>query len=146
MARPLVQSAGDELYASLLSTSHEGRGRTPRYRQSQLLFMHKYLQTNVDRIRTAIKRDTTTTESQVDVEVAMSLAVIRRLYDQIDFKETIKDEFRIAREENNLDARIPYGIVLLRPATHTRFFSIISAAAAALAAGNVVLLEVCPQS
>lgn len=143
MARPTVQTANDALYASLISTAQEGRGRSPRYRQLQLLFMHDFLRKDAARIRTAIQRDSYTTDSETNAEIALALAAVRDLYDQIDFKKTIRDEMRIARGEDNPDARIPYGIVLLRPTTHTRFFSIISAAATALAAGNVVLLEVC---
>lgn len=141
----MIRAAGEELYANLISSAQEGRGRSPRYRQNQLLFMHDFLRTNVDRIRTAIARDTTTTDSYVDIEIALSLAVVRRLYEKVDFKKAISDEFRVARGEDNADARIPYGVVLIRPTSHTRFFSIISAAATALAAGNVVLLEVCSQ-
>ena len=142
MARPTVQIADDQLCLSLLSTAHEGRGRAPRYRQHHLLFMHDFLRKNVDQIRTAIKQDAFTTDSEIDAEIALALAAVRRLYEQIDFKKCLRDEMRIARGEDNLDARIPYGIVLLRPTKHTRFFSIISAAATALAAGNVVLVEV----
>lgn len=145
MAKPIVQSSNDDLYSVLLSTSQDGRARNLRYRQHVLLFMHNFLRKNVDRIQTCIKQDIAATQSEVDVEIAMSLAVIRRFYDQIDFNKAIKDEFRISRKEDNPLSRIPYGIVLIRPTTHTRFFSIISAAAAALAAGNVVLLEVCLQ-
>ena len=142
MARPAVQPANEELYGSLLSTAQDGRGRTPRYRQHHLLFMHDFLRKNVDQIRTAIKQDGSTIDSEIDAEIALTLATVRGLYDQIDFNKTLRDEMRIARGEDNPDARIPYGIVLLRPTTHTRFFSIISAAATALAAGNVVLVEV----
>ena len=142
MARPTVQTADHQLYVSLLSTAHEGRGRAPRYRQHHLLFMHDFLRKNVDQIRTAIKQDAFMTHSDVDAEIALALTAVRGLYEQIDFKESLRDEMRIARGEDNQDARVPYGIVLLRPTKHTRFFSIISAAATALAAGNVVLVEV----
>ena len=146
----MVQIANDELYASLISTAQDGRGRAPRYRQHHLLFMHDFLRKNVDQIRTAIKQDALPTDSEIDAEIALALAAVRGLYDQIGFKKSLRDEMRIARGEDNPDARIPYGIVLLRPTKHTRFFSIISAAATALAAGNVVLVEVrekfCPLS
>ena len=150
MARPTVQTANDELYASLISTAKDGRGRAPRYRQHHLLFMHDFIRQNVDQIRTAIKQDSLPTDSETDAEIGAALAVVRRLYDQIDFSKTLRDEMRITRGEDNPDARIPYGIVLLRPTKHTLFFSIIAAAATALAAGNVVLVEVrqkfCPLS
>lgn len=150
MARPTVQTANDELYASLISTARDGRGRAPRYRQHHLLFMHDFLRRNVDQIRTAIKQDDLPTDSEIDAEIALTLAAVRGLSDQIGFKKSLRNEMRITRGEDNPDARIPYGIVLLRPTKHTRFFSIISATATALAAGNVVLVEVrqkfCPLS
>lgn len=143
MAKPLVQAASRELYANLLSTAHDGRGRNARYRQNQLYFLHKFLRTNTDKIRSAIKKDTSPTESELDIELGLSLAVIRNFYEKINFKQSIVDEYRVAKNQDNSQARIPYGIVLLRPTAHTRFYSIISATATALAAGNVVLLEVC---
>jgi hypothetical protein len=86
MARPTVQTANDKLYSSLLSTVQDGRGRNPRYRQHHLLFMHEFLRSNVEKIRTAIKKDAFATDQETDAEIALALATVRRLYDQIDFK------------------------------------------------------------
>ena len=61
------------------------------------------------------------------------------------FEKSIEEEYIISHNKGNLQRRVPYGLVFIRPQMHTRFFSIISAVAAAIAAGNCVLLEVCVQ-
>ncbi|KAK5047266.1 hypothetical protein LTR84_006788 [Exophiala bonariae] len=139
-----VKPASDRLYNELLATAFDGRGRNARYRKSQLFFLHSHLRTDLEKIRAAIKQDRCSADADVGVELALSLNAIRRLYQDIDFNHSIQEEFRITRNENNAERRIPYGVVVLKPTLRTRFFSIISALAAAFAAGNVVLLELEP--
>ena len=143
MAKPTTGPANNELYSTLLASARDGRGRTARYRQHQLQFLHRFLRNKAEVIRSAIGRDACATEFEIETEFGMSLAAVRKLYNHIDFSKSFKDEFRIARHEDNPDARVPHGIVLVRPTLHTRFFSIISALATAFAAANMVLLEVC---
>lgn len=138
----VVQPASERLYNELLDTASDGRGRNARYRQNQILFLHNQLRVDLEKIQTAIKKDTSSTEADIDIELGLSLNAVRRMYEGVDFNKSLEDEFRIAKKSDNIDRRIPYGVVLIRPTLHTRFFSIISALAAAFAAGNVVLLEV----
>ncbi|KAJ9633569.1 hypothetical protein H2204_006952 [Knufia peltigerae] len=137
----VVQPASERLYNELLDTASDGRGRNARYRQNQILFLHNQLRVDLEKIRTAIKKDTSSTEADIDIELGLSLNAVRRMYEGVDFNKSLEDEFRIAKNSDNIERRIPYGVVLIRPTQHTRFFSIISALAAAFAAGNVVLLE-----
>ncbi len=143
MTTPITGPANSELYKILLGSAKDGRGRNARYRQNQLLCLHKCLRANAEVIREAIRRDASATELEIDTEFGLSLVAIRKLFGQINFPKYLKDEYRIARHEDNPEARVPHGIVLVRPPLHTRFFSIVAALATAFAAGNVVLLEVC---
>ena len=142
MAKPLVRPACKELYDTFRATVLDGRSQSARYRQNQLWFLHNFLVAKADVIRSAIRNETSVTDAEVDLEVRMSLTAVRKLYENIDFGKSIQDEYRVAKGQSDLDARAPDGIVLVRPTTHTRFFSIISASATAFAAGNVVLVEV----
>lgn len=142
MAKPRTGPACKELYDILLGSALDGRGRNARYRQNQLLFLHTFLRANADTIRSAIGQAGSATVGEMNIEFGMALAAVRKLYDHIDFAKSLDHEFRTARHKDNPDARVPYGIVLIRPTTHTRFFSIITAVATAFAAGNVVLIEV----
>lgn len=142
MAKVAVRPASQEVYNEVLATAFDGRGRNARYRQHQLFFLHSHLRTDHEKIRKAIKEDTSSTEASVDVEFGLALNAIRSLYAEINFEQSVKDEFMIARNSDNTRRRIPYGVIVLRPTTHTRFFSIVSTIATAFAAGNVVLLEV----
>lgn len=142
MVKPTVSTDINELHVILLSSARDGRGRNARYRQNQLHYLHSFLRENAESILTAIGRDSIATKVEADVEYNMSLAAVGKLYNEIDFAKSLEDEYRIAKHEDNIEARIPYGVVLIRPTLHNRFFSIITAVATALAAGNMVLLEV----
>ena len=143
MAKPTVGPASDKLYNILRGSARDGRGRNARYCQNQLLYLHNFVRANIKAVRSAIHADTSATKLEIDTELGISLAAIRKLYDQINIPRCLKDEYRLARHEDNPEARVPYGIVIVRPAVHTRFFAIVAALATAFAAGNVVLLEVC---
>ena len=53
----------------------------------------------------------------------------------------LDDEYRIARSVNAPDAREPVSIVLIEPAAHTFLYSLVSALAPALGAGNCVIVQ-----
>lgn len=84
-----------------------------------------------------------TSGTEAEVEFSMAIATDRKDYEAIDFDKAIADEYKIARGENNTERRVGHGVVVVRPTTHTRFYSIMSAVACAIAAGNTFVVEVC---
>lgn len=68
--------------------------------------------------------------------------VLRQSYDSLDFEKELKEEYSITNGDDNLSRRVGVGIVLIRPTSHTRLYSVVAPVCAAIAAGNCVLLEV----
>ena len=142
MAAEAIKPPRDETHGDLLAAALDGRGRNARYRQNQLYFLHSMLRNNSDKARAAISEDTSCTEAEIDMELGMSMEAVKKLYDGISFEKSMEDEFRVVRKKDDMERRVPYGIVLLRPMVHTRFFCVVSVIASAFATGNGVLLEV----
>lgn len=126
----------------IAAASVDGRCRNVRYRQNQLHLLHAYLRSNIDDICSAIRQDSDNTEAEVLSEYYLALSSVSQVYDQLNFEDSLKGEYRITAGKNDDQKRVPYGIVVIRPGEYCRFFSIIAPLAAAVAAGNCVLLEV----
>ncbi|KAF7891123.1 uncharacterized protein EAF02_001448 [Botrytis sinoallii] len=131
----------DNLRASVI----DGRSNNVRYRQNELQSLHKALRDNVDRITSAISEDLFGHVRKIDTEVLcvfyLASDVIRRSYQTLKFKESISNEYKVANGIDFLSRKIGKGLVIIRPTTHTRFYSIICPIAIAIAAGNCVCLE-----
>lgn len=122
----------------------DGRTENVRYRQNQLQALHEALRNNADLIRNAIAKDAKlqSSNAEVEVEYYLSMNAVKHFYDGLNFEASIKQEYLIANGVDNAERRTGYGLVILRPTTHTRLYSIVCPLAAALAAGNSVVLEV----
>ncbi|KAM0189270.1 hypothetical protein ACHAPC_003280 [Botrytis cinerea] len=131
----------DNLRAAVI----DGRFDNVRYRQNQLQSLHKVLRNNVDKITSAISEDLFGHARKTDAEVLcvfyLASDVIRRSYQTLKFKESISNEYKVANGSDFLSRKIGKGLVVIRPTTHTRFYSIICPIAIAIAAGNCVCLE-----
>ncbi|TGO62071.1 hypothetical protein BCON_0022g00080 [Botryotinia convoluta] len=131
----------DNLRASVI----DSRSDNVRYRQNELQSLHKVLRNNVDRITSAISEDLFGHVRKIDTEVLcvfyLASDVIRRSYQTLNFKESISNEYKVANGIDFLSRKIGKGLVVIRPTTHTRFYSIIWPIAIAIAAGNSVCLE-----
>jgi len=73
----------------------------------------------------------------------MTVQAVKDQYEAIDFKESLQQEYSIAQGKQNLDRRLPFGCAYIVPCKHSRLYSIIQPAVAAIAAGNCVVIEVC---
>lgn len=132
----------DNLRAAVI----DGRFDNVRYRQNQLQSLHKVLRNNVDKITSAISEDLFGHVRNPDAEVLcvfyLASDVVRRSYQTLNFEESIRNEYKVANGNDFVSRRIGKGLVVIRPTTHTRFYSIICPIAIAIAAGNCVCLEV----
>ena len=137
-----VQQVTTDCLDRLDNTILDGRSRNPRYRQHQLESLHSFLKQDMDKLCEAIGKDTNLSVEEIYSEFHLSIETVRLLHEGIDFNKCLKEEYAVARGEDDSKRRIPVGVVLIRPTAHTRLFSIVSVVAAALAAGNAILLEV----
>lgn len=126
----------------LQSSVVDGRTENGRYRQNQLQALHKVLREEAERICAAIQVDSKTSASEVETEYYLGMEAVRHFYSTLDFEKELEEEYSVAHGKDNANRRVGVGLVVLRPTSHTRFYSVVTPLAAAVAAGNCVLLQV----
>jgi acyl-CoA reductase-like NAD-dependent aldehyde dehydrogenase len=129
-------------FARLVAAEIDGRAHNIRYRQSQFHRLQSALVQHIDQIRNALQTDSGNVPEEVQAEICLALKEIRTHYLSLNMQEDLENEYRVTRGKDNQDAARGSGIVYIIPATHTMFFSVISALSAAIAAGNCIILEV----
>lgn len=120
----------------------DGRTENVRYRQKQLMWLHTALRESAEPICAAISKDSKCSSYEVEVEYYLAMTSIKELYDSLSLEKSLEEEYLVRKGQDNTKRRVGLGLVVIRPATHTRFYSVLSALSAAIAAGNCVLLEV----
>lgn len=137
-----LQSGLEELRAAAI----DGRTQNVRYRQNELQKLHAMLRDNAEGILFAISMDANgpipAATPEVTAEYYLAMNGITKLNQSLQFEESIKNEYSIASGIDAPSRSIGKGLVILRPTTHTRFYSIICPIATAIAAGNCTCLEV----
>jgi len=123
----------------------DGRARHIRYRQNELQNLHSALCSSSTELIDAIKSDSLSSDALKGVaeqEFFLALDSIRQAYDSLDFNHSIKQEYNVKNGEDNSTRTVDFGLVVLRPGQWSHFYSVVTPLAAAIAAGNCVLLEV----
>lgn len=131
------KAAIDRLQESVV----DGRTENGRYRQDQLQRLHKTLRDQASQIIAALVADSRFSNAEADVEFYLGMEAVRHFNDSLDFKKDLREEYNVVRGEDNVKRRVGAGLVVIRPTTHTRFYSIVTPLAAAIAAGNCIILE-----
>lgn len=120
----------------------DGRVHNPFYRKTQLKRLHDALANNAAGIREAIAQDTGHRPAEVTVEFWLALRCLADSYISIDPEAHLAAEYAIAVSKDAPNAREPVGVVVIEAASYTFVFSLISALAPAVAAGNCVVVQV----
>lgn len=120
----------------------DGRAENGRFRQDQLQSLHGTLRQEAGRICAALQADSDLSAAEVETEFYLALEAVRHFYETLDFDKNLEDEYRVAHGRNNVKRRIGVGVVVIKPTSHTRLYSIVTPLAAAIAAGNCILVEV----
>ncbi|KAL2025257.1 hypothetical protein VTO58DRAFT_103482 [Aureobasidium pullulans] len=126
---------------SIESAAIDGRARTPRFIQRQLANLHKAITTNAKIIQDAIVADTSMKLREAQLEIHLSISVVKELYDNFSVEEALSQEYRVARGQDWCDRNDAVGTIYLRPQSHNLVYSIVSPLANAIAAGNCVVIE-----
>jgi acyl-CoA reductase-like NAD-dependent aldehyde dehydrogenase len=129
-------------HSRIRSAAIDERAHNPFYRKTQLKQLHEKLVQNAAAIQKAIAADTGHTTAEVKVEFYLGLQCVKDSYASIDPKASIEAEYSIANGKNAEHNVDPVGVVVIQPTEHTLFYSIMSALAPAIAAGNCVILQV----
>ncbi|CAJ2507695.1 Uu.00g088810.m01.CDS01 [Anthostomella pinea] len=119
----------------------DGRTENVRYRQDQLQSLHEALRTDASTICSALTQDTKGSAAEVESEYYLAMDAVRHFYESLDFDQALKDEYSVTQARDYASRRLGVGMVVIRPTSHTRLYSIVSPLAAAICAGNCVVLE-----
>jgi acyl-CoA reductase-like NAD-dependent aldehyde dehydrogenase len=138
----MASSPLDSPIQRLRASVTDRRAQNSRFKQKQLLSLHVELLAQADAICTAISEDTQNSTAEVETEFYLTMTALRHFYESIDFAQDVKEEYLVTKGVDNTSRRVGAGLVVIRPTTYTRLFSIIVPIAAAIAAGNCILLEV----
>lgn len=125
------------------SAAIDGRMHNAFFQKEQLKSLHDILSKNITEIQDQIARDHRYTQAEASVEYWLALRCIAEAYKSIDPKQHLQAEYAIAKSKDASDAREPVGIVIVEPAQHTFFYSLISALVPALVHGNCIIVQVC---
>ncbi|KAI8248188.1 hypothetical protein K4K56_011126 [Colletotrichum sp. SAR 10_98] len=125
----------------LLVTLVDGRAEGIRFRQDNLISLHEELRKESAALCAAEEKDSGASKTEVEVEHFLSMEAVRHFYESLDFGKELDTEYLVAHGKDNTTRRTGAGLVIIRPTTYTRLFSILSPLAAAIAAGSVVALE-----
>ncbi|KAK3940757.1 Extradiol ring-cleavage dioxygenase, class III enzyme, subunit B [Diplogelasinospora grovesii] len=125
----------------LLAAVVDGRTENVRYRQDQLQNLHGTLREEASNICNALSQDSGCSSAEVETEYYLGMDAVRHFYDSLDFEKSLEEEYAVANGKNNETRRLGKGLVIIRPTSHSRFYSIVSPLAAAISAGNCVVLE-----
>lgn len=128
----------------VLAAATEGQAQSLRHIQQQLSRLHAALTDAGSDIRNAISKNDKHTTSEVEIQYALALENVATHLSESGFEAQLQSEYRLARSENAADNTAPYGTVYIVPARYNQVYSCVTAAAAAISAGNCVVLEVSP--
>lgn len=149
MTSDTTTAALDRLHESMV----DGRAENGRYRQDQLQSLHQRLRDEAGPLCAALQADARSspssspaTTAESEAEFALTMQAVAHFYHAIDFAQELADEYRVAHGRDHAARRVGAGLVVLRPTSHTRLFSVVVPLAAAIAAGNCLVLEVCSVS
>ncbi|GJC93842.1 putative Aldehyde dehydrogenase [Colletotrichum higginsianum IMI 349063] len=131
----------DSAIEKLLDTVVDGRAEVIRFRQDNLISLHDALRKESAALIAAQEKDTGASKTEIEAEHFLTLEAIRHFYESLDFAKELETEYLVAHGRDNPGRRTGAGLVIIRPTTYTRLFSILSPLAAAIAAGSVVALE-----
>ncbi|TVY32179.1 Aldehyde dehydrogenase family 3 member B1 [Lachnellula subtilissima] len=126
---------------TLRSAVIDGRTENVRHRQNELLKLHSGLRGKSSSICDAISKDSGVSASDAQKEFVLAMDAVQKMYETLHFEKSLEDEYLVKEGKDHLSRKVGVGIVAIRPTKHTRLYSIASPLAAAIAAGNCVLLE-----
>lgn len=121
----------------------DGRLVNPLYRQTQLKNLHDALSSSTAKLEAALSSDSPESRPvDIRLEVRLALRLLAETATGVAPEQALKDEYAIARGQDLLQGRQPYGVVVIEePAPHAFLYGLVSALAPAIAEGNVVVVQ-----
>ena len=126
----------------VLAAAIEGHAQSLRFIQQQLSKLHSALGKSGPEIRNAIKNESKHTAAEVELQYALALEAVAAFFNESNFEKALHREYSISRLENSPTNLTPHGVAYIVPSRFNLFYSCVTAVAAAISAGNCVILEV----
>ena len=120
----------------------DGRAQNYYYRQTQLHRLHGAFARNAAAIQSAIAHDAECSLAEAQLEFVLAMSCIKTHYAGIDPEEALEEEYSVARGVDAPLLREGVGLVYIQPGKHSLFYSVVSPLAAAIAAGNCIVVQV----
>ncbi|KAG8624814.1 hypothetical protein KVT40_007881 [Elsinoe batatas] len=128
--------------AALKAAAIDGRAQTIFYKHAQLQKLRETLVEKSKQIQDAIVSDSGFTLAEAKIEYSLALNTLRTRYAEIaDHDKVLDQEYTIAKGKDDASRRLGTGIALIKPSSHNLFFSTVAPLVAAIAAGNVVVIQ-----
>ena len=135
----------EEALSHIRSSVIDGRAETPRFRQRQLAALHATLIKSKNDILAAIINDSHHTRYEAEAQYHLTPQALKSIYLQLDPLKMIATEYSISHGKDNANRRVPFGCAHIIPSQTSLFYSSTVPVAAAISAGNCVVLEL-PQT
>lgn len=132
----------DSSFQRIRSAVIDGRALTPRYIQKQLLRLHDVLREHQAAIAQTLRQDSGYSSADIECELHLTFKAIRQEYEALDVSDFLDKEYSLARRKDNQSRRVAIGAVYIIPCQHCRLYCTVQPAAAAIAAGNCIMVEV----
>lgn len=129
--------------AAVRAAALDGRAQTVFYKLTQLEKLHEQLVKRVSELQDAIVADHGVTPGEAKIEYALAVDAVKRRYKELDATVALEKEYMVANKQNARERRAGVGLVVVKPSTaHSFLFSTIAPLAAAIAGGNVVVIQI----
>lgn len=129
-------------FSRLQSTVIDGRLANVFYRREQLHNLHDKIVQHKTEILGLLSDDSGHSAQEASAQLYSTLTKVKQYYDNLHPEKELEDEYRIAKGKDAPDAAEGVGIVYIQPTTHTLLNSVVVPLAAAIAAGNCIMLVV----
>ena len=131
----------EEQIRTIPSSVIDGIAITPRYRERQLASLHKALLDSRPQLNTLLVEETLLSTDEATAQFLLTAKAIKTYHTSVNPKECLDEEYRIAQGKNHTMRRVPYGCAYIIPSQYDPLYSTIVPVAAAIAAGNCVMIE-----
>ncbi|KAJ5819416.1 hypothetical protein N7474_005007 [Penicillium riverlandense] len=137
-----ISSTNASIVARLGAARIDGRSENLRHRQDELRSLHEALSKAHEQLQAAMLADTGHSAAEINLEFSMALQTVCHHYDSLDFRQAQDEEYQVEQGHDHTGRRMNVGVVYIRPSALSSLFSVVAPLAAAMAAGNVLILEV----
>ncbi|OQV00734.1 hypothetical protein CLAIMM_06193 [Cladophialophora immunda] len=136
-----MSSRSAETVDLVLSTIQDGRTRDLRYRQRQLRSLHAWITGHVADIETGVQKTDHLSRPETRLLTILSLSRLREVYDALDLKTELADEYRIKNGQDHAGRQVPEELTYVVPERRLLFYNIMSILYVCIAAGSSVIVE-----